>query len=107
MSSLLEFIDEFLFPILATVITTVVSYIGITIKKKYERYANNKMIKEIINSTVLYVEQRCKNGGKCSTDKFNLAKKKVKEWLKEEKLSVSDTEIETLIESAVMKLNDK
>ena len=100
-----EFISTYLLPFLATIITGVISYVGVQLKKAYTKYTNTKTINEIIEATVLYVEQVSKNKGTTSSEKFDEAKEKAKEWLDNNDLKVSDTELEILIESAVKKLD--
>lgn len=100
-----EFISTYLLPFLATIITGVISYVGVQLKKAYTKYTNTKTINEIIEATVLYVEQVSKNKGATSSEKFDEAKEKAKEWLDNNDLKVSDTELEILIESAVKKLD--
>lgn len=99
-----EFINTYLLPFLATVITTIISYVGMQIKKVYTKYTNTKTLKEIVSSTVLYVEQVNKNKSTPSSEKFDEAFNKAKEWIVNENLKVSDTELEILIESEVNKI---
>ena len=73
--------------------------IGIRIKNIYQQYICDNTKKEIIEKTVKYVEQIGKDLS-CSEKKSRALEKSL-EWLKEKKISVSDTELEILIESAV------
>lgn len=99
-----EFITTYLLPFLATIITGVISYIGMQIKKAFTKYTDTKTIKEIVEDTVLYVEQVNKNNLLSSDEKFEEAKEKASSWLSSKNLNVSDTELEILIESAVKKI---
>ena len=100
-----EFFSTYLLPFLATVITGIISYIGMQIKKAYTNYVNTRTIKEIVEDTVLYVEQVNKNKGITSDEKFNEAKEKASSWLASKNITISDTELEILIESVVKKID--
>lgn len=103
MEEVIELLKSNMLQILATVITAVASYIGIQIKNAYTKYINTKTKKEIVKSTVAYVEQV--STALKSEEKFAQAKTKATEWLNNKGISVSETEIEILIESAVNALN--
>lgn len=95
----MEFIQNYLFEILATIITALASFIGVSIKNAYTKYINTKTKKEIVQDTVNYVEQVFKDiHGK---EKLEKAKEKALEWLNEKGIKISETELEILIESAV------
>lgn len=100
-----DFVSTYLLPFLATVITGVVSYIGMQIKKAYTNYINTKTIKEIVEDTVSYVEQVNKNSGITNDEKFSEAKEKASSWIASKNLTISDTQLEILIESAVKKID--
>lgn len=93
--------ENYIIEILATIITAVASYIGVQIKKAYTRYVDTKNKKEIVKSTVQYVEQIYKGVMVSNEDKLNKAKEKALEWLNSKGLKISDTELDILIESAV------
>lgn len=93
--------ENYIMEILATIITAVASYIGVQIKKAYTRYVDTKNKKEIVKSTVEYVEQIYKGVMVSNEDKLNKAKEKSLEWLNSKGLKISDTELDILIESAV------
>lgn len=95
----MEFIQNYLFEILATIITTIASFIGVSIKNVYTKYINTKTKKEIIKDTVIYVEQVYKDIH--GAEKLEMAKRKAIEWLNEKGIKISETELEILIESAV------
>lgn len=99
MSDILSAISDNLIQILGTIITGIIGYIGIRIKNIYQEFVQDKMKKEIVEKTVRYVEQ---TGKEISCDeKKSKTREKSLEWMKEKNLSVSDTELEILIESAV------
>ena len=81
----MEIIQNNLIEILATIITAVASFIGVSIKK----------------ATVEYIEQIYKTAMITNEDKLAKCKEKALEWLNSKGLKISDTELEILIESAV------
>lgn len=97
----MELIQDNLIQILATIITTVASFIGMSIKKAYTKYVDTKTKKEIVDSTVKYIEQIYKGVMISNEDKLSKAKEKALEWLNSKGLKISDTELDILIESAV------
>lgn len=98
---MMELIQDNLIQILATVITAVASFIGVSIKKAYTKYVDTKTKKEIVDSTVKYIEQIYKGVMISNEDKLSKAKEKALEWLNSKGLKISDTELDILIESAV------
>ena len=99
MDDIFNAISKNLIQIVFTIITGIIGYIGVRIKKMYQEYIQDKLKKEIIEKTVKYVEQTSKDLS-CK-EKKNKALKKSLEWMKEKKINISDTELEILIESAV------
>lgn len=95
----MEFIQTYIFEILATIITGVASFIGVAIKNTYTKYVDTKIKKEIVKSTVEYVEQVFTEIH--GVEKLYKAKEKALEWLNEKGIKISETELEILIESAV------
>ena len=72
-----------------------------SIKKAYTKYVDTKTKKEIVDSTVKYIEQIYKGVMISNEDKLSKAKEKALEWLNSKGLKISDTELDILIESAV------
>ena len=97
----MELIQDNLIQILATIITAVASFIGMSIKKAYTKYVDTKTKKEIVDPTVKYIEQIYKGVMISNEDKLSKAKEKALEWLNSKGLKISDTELDILIESAV------
>lgn len=97
----MELIQDNLIQILATIITAVASFIGMSIKKAYTKYVDTKTKKEIVDSTVKYIEQIYKGVMISNEDKLSKAKEKALEWLNSKGLKISDIELDILIESAV------
>ena len=98
-----ELIQPYLLEIIAAIITGVATFVGVKIKKIYEEYVNTKMKEDIVKTTVEYVEQVYKDIH--GEEKLNKAKEKALEWLKEKDITISDTELEILIEAAVNGFN--
>lgn len=98
---MMELIQDNLIQILATIITAVASFIGVSIKKTYTKYVDTKTKKEIVDLTVKYIEQIYKGVMISNEDKLSNAKEKALEWLNSKGLKISDTELDILIESAV------
>lgn len=105
MQSILEAIGNNLIAIIGSIITLVFSYIGMSLKNLYKNSVNDNTKKNIVQSTVNYVEQV--GGLLTSSEKFNLAIEKATEWLNERGLKFSDTELEILIENAVKSLKQE
>lgn len=103
MDMILNAIQDNIFNIVNTILIAVITFIGTKLKQIYNDYINDKTKKEIVKATVEYVEQICSTLEikKTSEEKFNQAKEKSIEWLNEKGISISETEIEILIESAV------
>lgn len=97
--------ENYIIEIIMGIITAVLSFVGIKIKEAYTKYADTKVKKEIVKSTVEYVEQVFKDIH--GEEKLEKAKEKALEWLKEKKIKISNTELEVLIESAVNSFNKK
>lgn len=93
---------EILFPILATTLTTILSYIGLRLKAIYEKHVDTKIKEDVIKNTVQYVEQVF--GTLKGSEKLEKAKATALDWLNEKGITISDAELTILIESAVKAL---
>ena len=107
MEQLLNAIQSNLFEIVNTILIGIITFLGTKVKQTYDKYVNDKTKKEVVEATVKYVEQICSTleVKKTSLEKFNQAKEKSIEWLNEKGISISETELEILIESAVNSFN--
>lgn len=92
-----EFIGTYGMQIIFTILTAVASFIGLQVKKLYEKYVNDKTKKEVVESTVKYVEQLYKslNGA----EKLEKAKESIVALLNEKGLSITELEMDVLIEA--------
>ena len=100
----MEFIQSYLIEILSVILTGIVTYVGLQIKKLFEQHIDTQVKKNVVDSTVKYIEQVYKDIH--GQDKLNKAKEKALEWLNEKGITISDTELEILIESAVNGFNN-
>lgn len=87
------------------ILSTIVTALAGLIANKIKNYLNDKTKREIVASTVRYVEQVSKTLG--SDKKFAKAKEKAIEWLNQKGIKISETELEVLIESAVKEFTKK
>jgi len=104
MNEILEMIMSNLLPIFGSILTAVVSYIGIQIKNLINSEMKKREVNHIVEATVNYVEQITKNTDMTAAEKFSEAKTKILEWLHEKKITISDTQLDILIECAVKRL---
>lgn len=98
MNELLEQIT----PYLMLILTAVAGYLATQIKSFIDARIdaeNQKKLMDFVSLTVDYVEQIGINLG--SEEKFQLAKSKVLLWVKQKGLTVTETELEVLIEAFV------
>lgn len=99
-----EALEPYLMEILSLVITGIVTYIGLQAKSIFEKYINTQIKKDVVESTVKYVEQIYKDVH--GAEKLEKAKEKALDWLNEKGITISETELEILIESAVNGFNN-
>lgn len=85
--------------IIITVATSVITFITTRIKKIYNEKVTNETIREVIQDCVKYVEQKAKTEG--FLNKYDVAKEKALKILESKKISITDDEIDLLIESFV------
>ena len=88
LQEILDAISPYLWQILGVILTIITSYIGLKLKKIYEKKINTEEKKEIVKSVVEMVEQ-----------KLSKAKENIIELIKKAKLTITDLELEVLIES--------
>lgn len=103
----MEFINEImpsLVDFVAVVIGVALMYAGQYVKKLYNQYADTQVKKDVVETTVKYVEQVYKDIH--GQEKLDKALERASQLLKEKGIAVSNTELETLIESAVCGFND-
>lgn len=94
-----EFLAEYGVEILYAVITAIAGYIGIAVKNIYKKYVNDSTKKEVVKTCVNAVEQLYKDlGGEA---KYYRAVDAIYDILSQKGISITELEMEMLIEAAV------
>lgn len=91
-----------LVPYVITAVTGFVAWLGMVIKNKYTQKVTNEEVRNVVDNTVKYVEQKFKEF--TSKEKYQLAMEKIVNILESKGIKVSEDEIEMLIESTVLTL---
>lgn len=103
----MEFLNQIM-PSLVDFIAVVVGcglmYAGQYVKKLYNKYVDNETKKDVVNTTVQYVEQVYQDIH--GEEKLEKALERASKLLQEKGITISNIELETLIESAVCGFND-
>ena len=99
-----DFVNIVLEPVLGTVITAIVGYLGVKIKSLLEKWTQDKMMRDAAETCVRAVEQLYKDLH--GAEKFQVCVNNLTEMLAEKGIHVTDLEIKMLVESAVQKLNE-
>jgi LL-H family phage holin len=104
MNNMNDFVNIVLVPVLGTVITAIVGYLGLKIKSLLEKWTQDKMMRDAAETCVRAVEQLYKDLH--GAEKFQVCVNNLTEMLVEKGIHVTDLEIKMLVESAVQKLNE-
>lgn len=102
----MEFLNEImpsLLSLVGTIVAVLLGYAGVEIKKLYNKYVDTQVEKDVVYSTVKYVEQIYTDIH--GEDKLNEALKQASSILQEKGIQVSQDQLKTLIESAVYGMN--
>lgn len=99
-----DFINTYGTTILSTIFTVLAGYIGIVVKKLFQKYVNDQTKKDVVATCVNAVEQLYKDIH--GEDKLNKCIESVSSMLGEKGIKISDLEIRMLIESAVNAANN-
>lgn len=94
-----QLFSTYLIPSVVTVVGAIASWIGVQLKKLYTDKINTAEKQKVIESTVNYVQQVYSDLK--GEEKLEKALSTASEWLISKGLSVSDSELRVLIESAV------
>lgn len=100
----LEFINTYGTTILYAIITTIAGYIGIAVKKIYQKYVDDKIKKDVAKTVVQAVEQIFKDLH--GEDKLNVAMENASEMLELKGIIITELELRMLLEAAVSEFND-
>lgn len=95
---------QIILPSIASVIAIIFGIIGTQIKNKYEQKANHETTSKVITDVVKCVEQVFQDSD--GETKLNEALSRASTILAEKNIPISDTELRTLIESAVYGLTE-
>lgn len=99
MKEVLNEIIVIIVPIIGTIISGVITYLGTKIKNNLEEKHQNELIDKIINSTVKYINQVYDNLK--NEEKLNKAKEISTTRLNNKGISLDEIELTILIESFV------
>lgn len=102
----MEFLNEIMPSLLSfvgTVVAVLFGYLGVKLKQLYNKYVDTQVEKDVVYSTVKYVEQIYTDIH--GEDKLNEALKQASSILQEKGIQVSQDQLKTLIESAVYGMN--
>lgn len=92
-------LNGYLTQIILTIFLALAAWLGVQAKNLYRKYINTEIKQAIVKNAVLFVEQTCKDIH--GHDKLVEAMKKASEILAEYGITISETELVTMIESAV------
>ena len=98
-----DFISNYGEAILSTIITVIAGWLGIIVKRLYQKYINDQTKKDVVATCVRAVEQIYKDIH--GDDKLNKCIESASDMLAEKGIKISDLEIRMLIESAVNTAN--
>ena len=103
MEQIMEVVMPAVLQLAGTVLMVGAGIIGYQIKKLYSKYIDTQTKKDVVATTVQYVEQICKDLH--GQEKLDMAIERASALLAEQGINVSATELETLIEAAVNGFN--
>lgn len=98
-----DFISAYGATILYTILTAVVSYIGIVFKNLYQKYINDKTKRDVVKTCVRAVEQIYQDLH--GDEKLDKCIESASQMLGEKGISITEIEIRMLIEAAVNEMN--
>jgi hypothetical protein len=98
-----EIISNFLLPVIAAAVTGLAGFIGMQLKKIYQKHVDDKTKEAVVRICVKAVEQLYHDLG--GPEKLEKAKDGIQEMLKEKGIAISELEMDLLIESVVSEFN--
>lgn len=101
MNEIINAIQGNLIEIIVTIIGCIATWLGTQVKNVYKKYADNQTKQEIVKVSVQWVEQMVKIGQIAMADRLDNAKSKAISLLNEAGITITEEELETMIESAV------
>ena len=103
MEQIMEVVMPAVLQLAGTVLMVGAGILGYQVKKLYNNYIDTQTKKDVVETTVQYVEQICKDLH--GQEKLDMAMYRASALLAEQGINVSATELETLIEAAVNGFN--
>lgn len=100
---MLETLQPYLLEILVTILTAIATFIGTKIKKLYEDKVNTETKEKVVKTVVEAVEQLYKDVS--GEERLELAKENIIDMLEEKNITITELEINMLIESVVNGFN--
>lgn len=97
-----EFISVYGLPIIGSIVTAVLGWVGLQIKALYERYINTKEKQAVCKTVVAAVDQIYKDLG--GEEKLNKAIEAASDMLNARGIACTELELRMLLESAVYAL---
>ena len=97
-----EFISAYGLPIIGSIVTAVLGWVGVQIKALYERYINTKEKQAVCRTVVAAVDQIYKDLG--GEEKLNKAIEAASDMLNARGIACTELELRMLLESAVYAL---
>lgn len=104
MDFLKAFISDYGTTILYAVLTAIAGYLGVVVKRLYEKYINDKTKQAVAKTVVQAVEQIYKDLH--GEDKLNKALESMSDMLAEKGIQITDLEMRMLIEAAIAEFNE-
>ena len=98
-----EIISNFLFPVIAAAVTGLAGFIGVQLKKIYQKHVDDKTKEAVVRTCVKAVEQLYHDLK--GPEKLERAKAGVRQMLEEKGIPISELEMDMLIESVVSEFN--
>ena len=98
-----EFIAEYGTSIIYTIATAILGFIGMTVKNIIEKYVDEKKKEKIVETCVKAAEQIYKELK--GNDKLGKVKENIISMLTEQGLTISELEMDMMIEAAVAEMN--
>lgn len=103
MNVLLDFLSQYGFLLASTALTAIVGFIGTQIKRIYDRATEDDTKRKVVETCVKAVEQIYKDLS--GTEKLEKAKENIVEILNNKGISISEIEMDMLIEACVAEFN--
>ena len=98
-----EFMESYGISLIGTIITAIITFIGIAIKNMIQKYLNTREKRKVARDVVQFVEQVYK--GCHGDEKLNYALEAAKEMLLESGIAFNELEMRVMIESVLAEIN--